>query len=93
MEAAFGQSFYVRRYFQNLIPVSVSSIRGNRMIQGNRLDGYRSVARGDTQSTPSFRYFPGNSSAISYNKTALWLSTLERTLGWETLQPLRISST
>ena len=88
MEAAFGQAFLVRRYFQNFLPVSLPSIRRNRMVQGNRLDGYRPVARGDNQSTPSFRYFPGSSSAISYNKTALWLSTLERTLGWETLQPI-----
>jgi aminopeptidase N len=36
--------------------------------------------------TPTFRYWPGSAGAISYNKTALWLNTLERHLGWPTLQ-------
>lgn len=88
METAFGESAYVRRYFQNFFPVLVPSIRESRMIQGNRMDGYRRVARGDTQATFTFRYFPGNASAITYNKTALWLSTLERSLGWDTLRSI-----
>ena len=35
---------------------------------------------------PSYSYFPATGPSITYSKTALWLSTLERTLGWETLQ-------
>ena len=45
----------------------------------------------DVQSTPTWRYWPGTAGAITYNKTALWLHTLERMLGWPTLQ--RILST
>ena len=37
------------------------------------------------------RYWPGTAGATTYQKTALWLHTLERMLGWETLQ--RILST
>ncbi len=48
-------------------------------------------ADSDVQSTPTWRYWPGTAGAITYNKTALWLNTLERMLGWETLQ--RILST
>jgi hypothetical protein len=49
------------------------------------------VARNDVQATPTWQYWPGSASAISYNKTALWMHTLERMLGWETTQ--RILST
>ena len=51
----------------------------------------RPDARADAQTTPTWRYWPGTASAITYNKTALWLHTLERMLGWDTLQ--RILST
>ena len=60
-------------------------------MDGNRLDGYRLAARSDAQATPTWRYWPGTAGAITYNKTALWLHTLERMLGWDTLQ--RILST
>ena len=32
--------------------------------------------------------YSASGGAHSYNKTALWLSTLERYLGWDTLQPI-----
>ena len=40
----------------------------------------------DAQATPTYRYWPGSASSISYNKTALWLHTLERYLGWAVLR-------
>jgi hypothetical protein len=86
MEAAFGESFWVKRFFHGFIPVSVPGIKRNRMIQGNRLDSYRSSARADTHSTPSLRYYPTSASPMSYGKTALILGTLENTVGWEVLQ-------
>ena len=36
--------------------------------------------------TPSWRYFTGTGGAITYNKTALWLHTLERHIGWPRLR-------
>jgi aminopeptidase N len=60
-------------------------------VDGNRMDAYRAVASADVQSTPTWKYWPGTASQISYNKTALWLASLERYLGWETMQ--RILST
>ncbi len=62
-----------------------------REIDGDRLTSYRIGAKGDAPSTPSWRYWPGSAGSITYDKTALWLHTLERMLGWETLQ--RILST
>jgi aminopeptidase N len=35
---------------------------------------------------PSFRFDPHTGRYITYNKTALWLNTLERWLGWDTMQ-------
>jgi hypothetical protein len=37
---------------------------------------------------PTYHYFPGTAGAITYSKTALWLATLERHLGWETLREI-----
>ncbi len=55
------------------------------------MPSYREGAKLDAQSTPSWRYWPAAGGALSYSKTALWLHTLERHLGWPTLQ--RIMST
>jgi hypothetical protein len=88
MEAEYGETGYVRRFFHGFLPVMISEIRSHRMTAGNRLDGYREAARTDIQATPSFRYFPSTGANITYNKTALWLSTLENLLGWEVLQKI-----
>ena len=65
--------------------------RSARDTDGNGLNGYRLAAESDDPSTPTYRYWPGTHAQITYSKTALWLHTLERYLGWETLQ--RILST
>ena len=63
-----------------------SDIALSRETDGNRLAGYRRDAKSDVPSTPSFRYFPSTGGSITYNKTALWLNTLERWLGWPAMQ-------
>ena len=71
---------------------SSTTCRCSRATDGNRLSGYRDAARAPiAQSAPTWRYWPETAGAITYNKTALWLNTLERMLGWDTLQ--RILST
>jgi aminopeptidase N len=52
----------------------------------NRLNTFRLNAEADAQSTPSYQYWPGTSVAITYDKSALWLHTLERYLGWPVMQ-------
>jgi hypothetical protein len=91
IDVAYGEEMYTRRFFKGLLPVMVRSIPLHRMTQGNGLDGYRSAARSDVEATPSYLYFPPTGSNITYAKTALWLSTMEKMLGWDTLQ--RILST
>ena len=80
-----------KRYFGGFIPWTFGDLRLSRATDGNRMAGYRTAARNDVQSTPTWRYWPGTHSAITYNKTALWLHTLERMLGWDVMQ--RILST
>ena len=79
------------RYFGGFVPWVVKDIALSRETDGNRLPGYRRDAESDVQSTPSFRYFPSTGGSITYNKTALWLNTMERWLGWPVMQ--RILST
>jgi hypothetical protein len=82
----YEPNFLALRYFGGFVPWVFRDIALSRETEGNRLTGYRHDARSDAQSTPSFRYFPSTGGSITYNKTALWLNTLERWLGWPTLQ-------
>ncbi|MEX1130261.1 MAG: M1 family metallopeptidase [Vicinamibacterales bacterium] len=91
MDQVFYPNYYTKRYFGELIPWSFEDLSITRDTDGNRMPAYRPVAKNDDQSTPTWRYWPGSASAITYNKTALWLHTLERMLGWDTVQ--RILST
>jgi aminopeptidase N len=86
IDRAFNPNFHAQRYFGGFIPWVFYDIPVSRETDGNRLTGYRAVAETDAQSTPTFRYWPGSAGAITYNKTALWLNTLERYLGWDRLQ-------
>ena len=91
MAQVYDPNFLALRYFGGFVPWVVRDIALSRETEGNRLAGYRRDAKSDTQSTPSYRYFPATGGSITYNKTALWLNTLERWLGWPTLQ--RVFST
>jgi hypothetical protein len=98
MAETYGDLALVERYFRppgtkltGFLPVAFRDIRRTRWVQGNRLDRYRQWASADVPGRPTFRYFPPAAAALTYNKTAIWLSTLERHLGWETMQ--RILST
>jgi hypothetical protein len=99
IEVTYGARSYVKRYLNprgterlsGFLPVMFEDVKLDRLIGGDRLDGYRESATWDAQSTPTYRYFPGTGGAQSYNKTSLWLHTLERMLGWDALQ--RILST
>ncbi len=91
-EAAFGERRVVRRYLslpgshRGFLPVLFPDLLQSRRVFGNRLNRFRQVAPTDRQSKASYLYYPGTSSRTSYDKTALWLATLEEYLGWETLQ-------
>ena len=84
-------NYLALRFFGGFIPWVIDDIQLSRAIDGNRLAGYRENAEADAPSTPTFQFWPGTATFITYNKTALWLHTLERHLGWPVLQ--RIMST
>ena len=81
-----------KRYFGGFVPWMFEDFPLSRATDGNRLAG---VPAGGARATcrPRRRGATGRATAgaITYNKTALWLHTLERLLGWDTLQ--RILST
>jgi peptidase M1-like protein len=91
IEQAYTPNYYSKRYFGDFIPWVFRDVPLSRATDGDRLGAFRPVATSDAQATPTWRYWPGSASAITYDKTALWLHTLERMLGWDTLQ--RIMST
>jgi hypothetical protein len=82
----YDPNYLALRYFGGFVPWVVRDSALSRETEGNRLAGYRRDAKSDAQSTPTFRYFPSSGGNITYNKTALWLNTLERWLGWPMLQ-------
>ena len=82
---SFGPDHYSRRYFGGFIPWVFRSIPLSRL-DSEGLDGYRRAAEADAPATPTWQYWPATAGAITYLKTALWLHTLERMIGWDTLQ-------
>jgi len=91
IEQVYTPNFTERRYFGGFVPWVFRDLPIRRDIDGNRLPGFRPAAEADAPATPTYGYWPSTATFISYNKTALWLHTLERHLGWPTLQ--RIMST
>jgi hypothetical protein len=73
------------RTFGGVIPYTLD-VPLSREVDGDRMPGYRPDAKSDAQTTPTFRYWPRSANAITYGKTALWMQTLERYLGWPTMQ-------
>jgi hypothetical protein len=90
IDAAYTPNYYSERFFGGFVPWVYRDLPVSRGDEDG-LDSYRGGAKLDAQSTPSWRYSPGAGGALSYSKTALWLHTLERYLGWPTMQ--RVMST
>ena len=83
---AFQPDYYVERFFGGFVPWQFRDIALDRATDGNYLRFYVEAAERDVPATPTWRYWPGTHQSITYSKTALWLNTLERIIGWETLQ-------
>jgi hypothetical protein len=86
IDQVFTPNYVERRYFGGFVPWVFRDIPVRRDIDGNRLAGYRTATEADLPATPTFRYWPQTATAITYNKTALWLHTLENMIGWPMLQ-------
>jgi hypothetical protein len=86
MDAGFRPMFQSERFFGGFVPWVCHDIPTSRETDGNGLAGFRHAAESDAPSTPSWRYFPATGGSITYSKTALWLNSLERIIGWPRLQ-------
>jgi hypothetical protein len=74
------------RFFGGLVPWVVQDIRLRRETNGNRLPSFRLSPEAEELATPTFHYWPATATPMIYDKTALWLHTLERHLGWPVVQ-------
>lgn len=90
LDEVFSSNHHEIRYFGGFLPWSFRDLPFTRL-DNDRLPGYRTNAEADAPWTPTWQYWPATASIISYNKTALWLHTLERRIGWPAMQ--RILST
>ncbi len=86
MFEAYPEQALTLRLFGGFVPWVIRDARLTREVHGNGMPGYRMFATSDVPSTPTWRYFPGSGTRITYSKTALWLNTLERHIGWERMQ-------
>jgi len=84
-EAARLPNVLAVRSFGGFIPTALD-IPLSREGSGNRMPTYRVDAESDVPATPTFRYWARSSGAITYDKTALWMHTLEHHLGWPVLE-------
>jgi hypothetical protein len=85
MEETRRPNLLAVRTFGTFIPYTLD-VPLSREVDGNRVPAYRPDAESDAASTPTFRYWPRSANAITYAKTSLWMHTLERHLGWPTMQ-------
>jgi hypothetical protein len=90
LEESFNPNRVESRYFGSFVPWSFRDLPVTRL-DNDRLAAFRLDSDADAPWSPTFHYWPSTASIISYNKTALWLHTLERRLGWPMMQ--RILST
>jgi hypothetical protein len=74
-----------RRYFGGFIPWVFGDITRSRA-DWDRLTGYRQGPTDDALATPTFKAPAASVEHITYDKTAVWLDTLEHWLGWPVLQ-------
>ncbi len=88
MAEEFADGRQVLRLFGGFVPWVLEDVRWDRLVDGQYMPDYRSSPTVDIQATPSFRYWPLTSGPMTYTKGALWLHTLERALGWTTVQQI-----
>ena len=96
MDVTYGATAMMGRYLHfpggkvgGRVRVLFPDFSLSRAIHGNRFSRYI-ASEGptmDAMSVPSFKAYPSGIGSLSYHKTAIWLHTLERYLGWDVLQP------
>jgi hypothetical protein len=85
IDQAYKPNFLDWWYFGDFIPYVLRDVARD---EGDGFSGYQEVTRWDVPAIPSYRYWPASAFGVSYGKTALWLNTLERHLGWPVLRKI-----
>src|SRR5436190_5873572 len=85
---ALQPNYLVQRFFGDFIPWQYRDIRLQRATDTNWMNTYRRYADRDAPANPSYLYYPQSNQAQTYHKTALWMHTLERKVGWEVMQKI-----
>ena len=92
MNERFAPTYSIKRYFGDYVPWVFRDFPRTPELEGDRLAAYRTGAKGDLPSTPSWRYWPGDCGSRSpTTRRRSGCNTLERMVGWDVLQ--RILST
>jgi hypothetical protein len=91
LDQEYQRTYYERYFFGGFIPMAFTDMPLRRETFWNRWPSYRLAAKSDPLSTPAYLFDPPTGRYMTYNKTALWLNTLERMIGWPAVQ--RILST
>ena len=87
IDAAFPGRFVSQtRYFGGFVPWTWRDIRWSREVHGDRLAFYLRTPGWDPPARLTWQYWPGTAVSTTYVKSALWLHTLERLLGWDTMR-------
>jgi hypothetical protein len=76
------------RFFGGFVPWVYRDIRLSSDTDLNYLYAFEPHAEGDVQALPTYRQFPSEAGYITYFKTALWMGTLERWIGWPKLRQI-----
>ncbi|MSO56936.1 MAG: M1 family peptidase [Acidobacteria bacterium] len=88
MAEAFPEGREVPRFFGGFVAWPLEDVRWDRVMAGDLLASYRSRPTADVPATPSFQYSLLTWTPTTYAKPSLWLHTLERALGWTTMQQI-----
>ena len=84
----YDPNFYSRTLLRRLHAVGIQGLALPRETDGNGLSGYRCRRESDAQSTPIVPLLSASGGASRTTRPALWLNTMERWLGWPTVQEI-----
>jgi hypothetical protein len=73
-------------YFGGLVRWPYEDVHWSRAVDGDGANAYRYTQGTEVPATPSWRYNPSTGPMTTYFRTSLWMHTLERLIGWESMQ-------
>jgi hypothetical protein len=85
-----GAGFHVQRLFGGFVLYPVRPVSRSFGVDTDTIAAYRSAAKADIPSRASYSYAPATARQIARDKTAVWLATLERHIGWPSLQRILV---